>query len=138
MAFKAHPYYDESGSDDWLPVIGAEPMVGDESGWLAVRVQTLRAEQERLCALALQRIRRHAGEEDLAERPHPELGDLLFIPIDDHGYRVYVEYRFFRDPDKNRPESDFWWVIVNCPYAIGPFSTRKRQYQVTGLGWVVG
>lgn len=103
MAFKQHPYYDQSGADDWLPLPDDGLLQGDGFGPLATLVQTLRVEQERICAIALDRIRKHAGAEDLAERPHAERNEFLFFPIEERGFQVYVEYGFFPRPDETSP-----------------------------------
>ena len=125
MAFEEHPYYEQSQTDDWLPVPRDELLDGDGSGPRAALVRTLRSEQERICTLALDRIPRAHGAKDVAERPHPERNDVLFVPIGERGFRVYVEYGFFRRPGENRPDNDFWWTIMSCAYALEPFPTGK-------------
>lgn len=127
MPFKEHPYYDASDRDDWL--------ADEHAAWFGTLGQALRDQKQSLCALALERIRRHAGEDYLAETPFPALSEFLFHPISDHGFRVYVEYSFSQEPEE--PSPDFWWAIVNCAYAIPPYPTGKREYYVIGLGWYV-
>jgi hypothetical protein len=136
MKFKSHPYYDASDAAQWLALRpddwtelepGAEKMLHD----------TLRADKERLCELALVRIRGAAGEAYLVERPHPEVNEFLYVPIDGHGYQVYVEYFFLQRHDQNSPDSDFWWAVINCPYAVAPPLGGQRVGNVVGLGWVV-
>ena len=78
-----------------------------------------------------------AGEGYLVERPYPYVNKFLYFPIGDHGYRVYVEYFFFQQPDENSPDSDFWWAIINCPYAVAPFPGGRCEEYIIGLGWVV-
>lgn len=97
----------------------------------------LRAHKPWLCELALDQIRAAAGQAYLTERPYPDVNDFQFFPIDEQGYRVYVEYYFSQRPDENSPDSDFWWAIINCPYAIEPFPTGRREANVIGLGWWV-
>jgi hypothetical protein len=136
MSFKSHPYYDGSDADDWLS-LRPDDWTELESRAEKTLHDTLRADKQRLCELALHRIRAAAGESYLAERPYPEVNEFLYFPIGDHGYRVYIEYFFYQQPDKNSPDSDFWWAIINCPYAIAPFPTGRREEYVIGLGWAV-
>jgi hypothetical protein len=137
MRFKSHPYYDDSDAGDWL-YLRPDDWSELEPGAEKTLHDTLRADKQRLCELALGRIRTAAGEEYFAERPYPSVNEFLYFPIGDHGYRVYVEYCFSQRPDEASPDSDFWWTIINCPYAAGaPFPTGRREEYVIGLGWVV-
>jgi hypothetical protein len=136
MKFKSHPYYDCSDANDWLS-LRPDDWTELEPGIEKTLHDALKADKRRLCELALARIRAAAGEGYLAERPHPEVNEFLYFPIDDHGYQVYVEYFFNQRPDENSPDSDFWWAIINCPYAVAPFPTGRRDEYVIGLGWVV-
>ncbi len=136
MEFKSHPYYDDSDARDWL-YLRPDDWTELEPGAEKALQDLLRADKQWLCELALDRIRASAGESYLAERPYPAVNEFLFFPIGEQGYRVYVEYFFFQRPDENSPDSDFWWAIINCPYAVAPFPTGRREAYVIGLGWVV-
>jgi hypothetical protein len=136
VEFKSHPYYDDSDARDWLylrPDDWTEPEPGAEKALQ----ELLRADKQWLCDLALDRIRAAAGESYLAERPHPEVNEFLFFPIGEQGYQVYVEYVFLQQPDASSPDSDFWWAIINCPYAVAESTTGRREAYVIGLGWLV-
>ena len=136
MEFKSHPYYDSSDARDWLysrPDAWTELELGAEKALQEV----LRGDRQRLCDLALERIQAAAGEGYLAERPHPAVNEFLFFPIGEQGYQVYVEYFFTQRPGEGSPDSDFWWAIINSPYAVAPFPTGKREEYVIGLGWAV-
>ncbi len=136
MEYKSHPYYDDSDALEWL-YLRPDDWTELEPGPEKKLQDLLRAHKPWLCELALGRIRATAGESYLAERPHPEVNELLFFPIDDTGYRVYVAYFFNQRPDAASPDSDFWWAIINCPYAVPPFPTGRREAYVIGLGWYV-
>lgn len=136
MQFKSHPYYDDSDARDWL-YLRPEDWTELEPGSEKSLQELLRAHKSWLCELALDRIRTAAGAEYLAERPHAEVNEFLFFPIDDTGYRVYVAYFFNQRPDGASPDSDYWWAIINCPYAVEPFPTGRREAYVIGLGWYV-
>ena len=136
MEYKSHPYYDDSDARDWL-YLRPEDWTGLEPGPEKVLHELLRGHKPWLCEMALSRIQAAAGADYLAERPYPEVNEFLFFPTDNTGYRVYVEYFFYQQPDENSPDSDFWWVIVKCPYAVAPFPTGRREAYVIGLGWVV-
>ncbi|QJW94720.1 hypothetical protein [Frigoriglobus tundricola] len=136
MKYKSHPYYDGSDTLDWQylrPDDWTELGPGPEKALQDL----LRSHKPWLCELTLDRIRAAAGADYLAERPYPEVHEFLFFPIDDTGYRVYVEYFFTQQPDRASPDSDFWWAMINCPYALEPFPTGRREVYVIGLGWVV-
>lgn len=136
MEFKSHPYYDGSDAHDWLylrPDNWTELERGPEK-----RLQDLlRAHKPWLCELALDRIRAVAGADYVAERPFPEVNEFLFFPINDTGYRVYIEYFFNQWPDAISSASDYWWAVINCPYVVEPFPTGRREANVIGLGWYV-
>ena len=136
MKFKSHPYYDESIAEDWLN-LRPDDWTELEPGPLKTLHDTLRAAKPYLCELALDRIRAAAGESYLAERPCPDVGEFLFFPIGAQGFQVYIEYFFLHRPDETSPDSDFWWAIINCPYAIAPFPTGRREEYLIGLGWAV-
>lgn len=136
VRFKSHPYYDDSDAADWLS-LRPDDWADPESGPEIMLHDTLKAHRQRLCELALDRIRAAASGDYLNERPYPEVNEFLYFPINDHGYQVYVEYFFLQRPDENSPDSDFWWAIINCPYALAPFPTGRREEYVIGLGWVV-
>ena len=136
MEFKSHPYYDDSDARDWL-YLRPDDWTELEPGPEKLLQDLLRAHKPWLCGLALDRIRAAAGAECLAERPYPEVNEFLFFPIDDTGYRVYVAYFFNQRPDGASPDSDFWWAIINCPHAVEPFPTSRREAYVIGLGWYV-
>lgn len=136
MEFKSHPYYDDSAARDWL-YLRPDDWTELEPGPEKTLQNLLRADKSWLCELALDRIRAAAGDEYLAERPYPDVNEFLFFPIGEQGYRVYVEYFFYQRPDENSPDSDFWWAIINCAYAVAPFPTGRREAYVIGLGWVV-
>jgi hypothetical protein len=136
VQFKSHPYYDDSDASEWLclrPKDWTELGPGPEKALQDL----LRADKLWLCELALDRIRAAAGESYLAGRPHPEVNEFLFFPIGEQGYRVYVQYSFSLRPDETSPKGDFWWAIINCPYAVPPFPTGRREAYVIGFGWVV-
>jgi hypothetical protein len=133
--FKSHPYYDASDAREWMS-LRRDDWDELEPGPEKTLQDLLRADKSELCELALDRIRSAAGESYLAENPYPELGDFLFFPIGDQGYRVYIEWYFRKRPDDNST-SDFWWAIINRPYAIAPFPTGLREDYFTGIGWVV-
>jgi hypothetical protein len=131
MEFKSHPYYDDSDARDWLCLRSGDSTELEPGPEKALQ-DLLRADKNWLCELALDRIRSAAGERYLTERPYPDVNEFLFFPIGEQGYRVYVEFFFYQRPDQNSPDSDFWWVIINCPNTVG----RRKAY-VIGLGWVV-
>lgn len=136
MEFKSHPYYDHSDARDWMylrPVDWTELEPGPDKSLQDM----LRADKPWLCELALDQIRAAAGEDYLAERPFPAVNEFLFFPIGEQGYQVYVEYFFFQRSDENSPDSDFWWAIINCPYAVVPFPTGRREAYIIALGWAV-
>jgi hypothetical protein len=136
MEFKSHPCYDESNAHDWLQV-GTDDSSELELGPEKMLHDLLCADKQWLCDLALDRIRSAAGDDYVAERPYPEVNQFLFFPIGKRGYRVYVEYFFFQRSDENSPDSDYWWAIINCPYAVAPFPTGRREAYVIGFGWLV-
>lgn len=136
MEFKSHPYYDDSTARNWL-YLHANDLTELEHGPEKTLQNLLRADKPWLCELALDRIRAAAGEGYLAERPYSEVNEFRFFPIDETGYRVYIEYFFSQRQDENSPDSDFWWAIINCPYAVLPFPRGRREANVIGLGWVV-
>ena len=135
MKFKSHPYYDDSDANDWLSLRPAD-WTELQPGLEKTLHDTLRAHKQRLCELAVERIRTAAGENHLAERPYAELNQFLYFPIGDQGYQVYVEFFFAQKLNETSPDSDFWWAIINCPYAIVPFPTGRREEYVIGFGWV--
>jgi hypothetical protein len=134
MRFKSHPYYDNSDAADWLS-LRPEDWTELEPGPEKTLHDTLQANKQRLCELALNRIRAAAGEVYLAEQPHPEVNEFLYHPIDGHGYWVYVEYVFYERPDEYM--GDFWWALIICPYAVAPVPPGPREPNVIGLGWAV-
>jgi hypothetical protein len=136
VEFKSHPYYDDSNARDWL-YLRPDDWTELEPGTEKTVLDMLRADKQRLCDLALDRIRAAADESYLAERPYPKVNEFQFFPIGEQGYRVYIEYFFFQRPDENSPDSDFWWAIINCPYAVAQFPTGRREDYVIGLGWAV-
>jgi len=136
MRFKSHPYYDGSDAAEWLG-LRPDDWTELEPGTEKTLHDSLRADKDRLCELALVRICDAAGEAYLAERPHPEVNEFLYTPIGDHGYQVYVEYFFYQRHDQNSPDSDFWWTVINCPYALVPLVGGQRLGNIVGLGWVV-
>lgn len=136
MEYKSHPYYDGSDARDWL-CLRPDDWTELEPGQERALQDLIRAHKPWLCELALGRIRTAAGESYLAERSYPGVNEFLFFPIDDTGYQVYVEYFFNQRSDAASPDSDFWWAIINCPYAVEPFPTGRREAYVIGLGWVV-
>ena len=136
MKFKSHPYYDGSNALDWMslrPDDWTELAPGPEK----ILHDLLRTHKPWLCELALERIRAAAGESYLSERPHPWAGDFQFCPSGEQGYRVYVEYFFYQRSDENSPDSDYWWAIIICPYAVPPFPGNRREANVIGFGWYV-
>ncbi len=137
MPFKTHPHFDNSKAADWLPFPNEENRREFDRGLPALLIETLRGDKQRICGLALERIKRHTEADYLAARRYPEINEILFFPIGERGFRVYVEYFFLERPDENSGDSDFWWVIINCPYAVPPFPTGKREYYVIGLGWFI-
>ena len=138
MKFKTHPYYDDSDAEDWL-YLRPDDWTELEPGAEKTLQDLLRAHKPRLCELALSRILEAAGAGYVAERPHPDVIQFLFFPIDDHGYRVYIEYFFSQRPDESSPDSDYWWVIINSPYAVVPYPDPRvgQADYVIGLGWRV-
>jgi len=136
MRFKSHPYYDDSEAEDWLN-LRPNDWTELEPGPLKMLHERLHAEKPKLCAIALERIRAAAGANYLAQSPHPEVDEFLFFPIGEHGFRVYISFVFLLRPNENTPDSDFWWAIINCPYAVDPFPTGQREFYVIGLGWAV-
>src|SRR4051794_33251400 len=108
MPFKEHPYFDYSERDDWLAVNCDSELQSCDPKPLAALYQTLQDEKQRLCNVALERIKQHATTVYLAERPHPHLNNLLFHPLSDRGFRVYIEYFFSQSLQENSPDSDFW------------------------------
>lgn len=136
MKFKSHPYYDNSDAADWLS-LRPDDWTELEPGPEKTLHDTLKAHRQQLCALALEQIRAAAGEDYLRERPFAEVNEFLYFPIGDDGYQVYVEYFFYQRRNETSPDSDFWWAIINCPYAVAPFPTGRREEYVIGLGWVV-
>jgi hypothetical protein len=136
VEYKSHPYYDDSDALDWL-YLRPEDWTELEPGQEKALQDLLRANKPWLCELALSRIRAAAGTEYLAERPHPEVNEFLFFPIDETRHRVYVEYYFIQRPHAASPDGDFWWVIIDCVSAVQPFPTSRHEAYVVGLGWVV-
>ena len=134
MPFKEHPHYDESDAEDWL-YLRPEDWTELEPGPFRDLHDTLKSQKETICKIALDRILIHAGPQYLAETPHASESDFLFHPIDDHGFRVFVSYTFQSDPDRPSGDSDSWWAIVHCTYAVEPFPAGRRKYYVTDLGW---
>ncbi|WP_020475685.1 hypothetical protein [Zavarzinella formosa] len=136
MEFLRHPLYDYSTARDWLslrPPDWTELEPGPEKH-LHDLVQS---HKQWLCDLALARIRAVANVSFLADTPYPQEGDFRYIPLADTGYKVYVEYAFAAQPNEPRPDSDYWWVILGCPYPVAPFPTGRREAFVDGLGWYV-
>ena len=136
MEYKSHPYYDDSDALDWL-YLRPDDWTELEPGPEKTLQDLISTHKPWLCELALARIRVAAGADYLCERPHPEMNEFLFFPIGDTGYCVYIEYFFNQRPDGSSPDSDFWWAIINCAYAVPPFPTGRREAYVIGLGWVV-
>lgn len=137
MEYKSHPYYDGSAASDWM-YLRWDDWDELEPGPEKTLQDLLRADKPRLCELALNRIRPAISEAALAERPYPGEGDFLFIPTGQGGYQVYIEWYFFQHPtNRSSADSDFWWVIINCPCPVAPFPTDSREDYVVGLGWVV-
>ncbi len=136
MNFKSHPYYDDSGARDWMHLHSDAPAPLEPEAEKALQ-ERLTKDKQWLCGLALDRIRAAAGESYLAERPYPDVNNFQFIPIGQQGYRGYIEYVFFQRPDENTPDSDFWWVIINCPNATDPLATRSGEAVVIGFGWAI-
>jgi hypothetical protein len=134
MPFKSHPYYDHSEADDWLDHIH-----GDQQP--TPLFQFLMEHEKELFTFALERIKKHAGEDDLQERPYAEVNTFLYHPLGGHGFRAYIEYAFFQKTNENRPDSDFWWVIIIWPYALSPSPPPcpkgQRPYNVIAIGWTV-
>jgi hypothetical protein len=136
VEFKSHPYYDGSESQDWLtlrPGTWGELEPGPDKNLQDL----LRADKAWLCELALSQIRAAAGESYLAERPVPCENEFLFHPINDCGYQVYVEYFFAKRPNEASYEIDYWWAIIQCPYAVAPFPSGRREAYVIGVGWYI-
>src|SRR3990167_8871645 len=121
MPYKRHPYYDESTLDDWLTL--EDPALKDLAGEIL-------ASCDHLKSIGLERVRFHAGENYLAERPFPEVNQILARPLSGAGFRIYIEYFFYQKPNENSPDSDFWWVILNCPAS----PLQSRTIHVVDLG----
>lgn len=136
MAFKSHPYYDTSSEDDWLSLRPSD-WTELEPGPFKILYDRVVAEKQRLCEIALDRIRLHAGSDFLAETPHPSLKDFSYCPAGDLAFSVYVEYAFLPRPNENSPENDFWWAIILCE-PPGPFPGAGPVYVVTDVGWSIG
>lgn len=137
MEYQSHPLFDSNPNvREWL-FLRPDDWTELEPGPEKALQDLLRDHKASLCELALERIRAAAGESYLTERPHPWVKDFLFSPLGESGYRVYVEYFFYQRPDENSPDSDFWWAIINCPYAVAPFPTGRRETYIIGLGWWV-
>ncbi len=138
MSFKKHPYYDWSDRADWLTtldLVEGHPTLSPER--FASLTEVIRREKDRLCALGLEHIKKHVPQDYLTERPHPEVNEFLFCPSSRLGFQVYITYFFFQSAEKNSPDSDYWWVIVNCPLGVPPIYTVKQVYYVIGQGWYV-
>lgn len=136
MEYKSHPYYDRSNASDWMSLRSHDRAEADNDPEKTLRGQ-VQSDQQWLCGLALERIRSAVDASYLAERPHAEVNEFLYFPLGEQGYRVYIEYFFFQRPDENSPDNDFWWVIINLPYARTSGSTGEREAYVIGLGWAV-
>ena len=142
MAYKAHPFYDQSNAEDWLSLDANLPQNAQGRVSEAL-LRVVRDEKEQLCALALARIKAQAGPEFLAERPHSLLGDYLFYPTSASSYQVYIEYFFQEKPPEfyiqrgqSDHYSDHWWAIINCPFALDQHPPTLKHY-VIGIGWIV-
>ncbi len=136
MKFLQHPLYDRSDAHDWLslrPPDWTELEPGPEKELYDL----VGSHKQWLCDLALDFVRTLANVSFLADTPYPREGDFLFIPCGDTGYKVYVEYAFATQPDVPRADSDYWWVILGCPYPAAPFPTGRREAYLDGLGWYV-
>ncbi len=136
MGYKLHPFFDESKSSDWFGLLVSNKSELENSELTAIRT-LLNTEKEVLCKLALETIQDAAGQRYLSERPYPEVQEFLFIPVGNDGYRVYIEYFFFQKEDENSPDSDIWWVIINCPRRLDKSVAWSQQNYVISFGWVV-
>ena len=136
MKYKSHPHYDDSDALDWLN-LRPDDWTELEPGPEKTLQDLLLAHKPWLCELALSQIRVMAGDSYLTERPYSELNEFQFFPIGEQGYQVYVEYFFNQRPDTGSPDSDFWWAIINCAYAVSPYPSGRREAYVVGLGWRV-
>src|SRR5690349_3500118 len=139
MPFKEHPYYDRSDANDWLS-LGDDALQQTHGEASDALLQKVHSEKEQLCALALARIKDHAGAEFLLERPHPLVGEFLFHPTSGSGYRAYIEYYFLPKPvefylqrAESTPDTDQWWAIINCPFALSTSLTPPQKHYVIGI-----
>ena len=117
MKYKSHPIYDESNAQDWLTL-----------GELINHPQ-LNQQRDELEKIAYQKIVENIKPSDLIERPYPDVNDFLFYPFSDSGYRVFIEFVFYQKENENTPDTDTWWVIINCPPQGGTYAIS--------FGWVV-
>ncbi|HQR07973.1 MAG TPA: hypothetical protein PLN21_14190 [Gemmatales bacterium] len=136
MEFLQHPLYDRSAARDWL-CLRPSDWTELEPGPEKQLDDLVRSHKSWLCEQALTLIRAVANVSFLADTPYPLVCDFLYIPFSDTGYRAYVEYAFGPHPDRPRPDNDYWWIILGCPYPVAPFPTGRREVYVVGLGWYV-
>lgn len=137
MAYRLHPYFDESNRDEWIEI----PFVRDGTPGQPERERAtagivLRDFAE-ITKLVLERFQDCIPDAWMIERPHPLLNDLSFHPIDGGGIRIYLEYVYVSSLTEGSYDTDSWWAIVLCPYATGNPYTGVVDYSIEHMGWSV-
>lgn len=137
-SFKTHPYYDENDDlRDWIEVGESAQPIPEGGDELEAHIRIVRSERERLISFGTKAIRTHLEAGYAKERPYLDVQEVLFRPTSSESFRVYIECFFNQYPDKASPDTDYWWVIINCPMAMGEMAGDPIHLYATDLGYYV-
>jgi len=137
MTYLTHPYFDESGNDEWVELL----LNTDDTPLLHERIDELGSvvacDFVVITKLVLDRLTACMPADWLEECPNPILNQVQYHPLEEHSMRVFLEYCFRPNRTENSHHTDSWWAIVLCPYLDGPPYENIPKYVVEHFGWSI-